>query len=126
GPYIAFSAAQDVEWVEGSSNAVELPPLNRYLARQLVQRSTLWRGVLSPQLSPAVLELLYESLERVSELVSEFPDLDTLSIDPLYGGSRLMRAGAIDVCIQPEPSRTLPETTGYRHLAIHPYPRRLV
>lgn len=126
GPYIAFSAAQQMEWVEGSSNAVELPPLNRYLARQLVQRSSLWRGVLSSKLSPAALELLYESLERVSELVSECPDLDTLSIDPLYGGGRLLLAGKIEICIRPQATVALPETTGYRHLAIHPYPRRLV
>lgn len=126
GPYIAFSAAQKVEWVEGSSNAVELPPLNRYLARQLVQRSSLWRGVLLPKLSPAVLELLYESLERVSELVSEFPGLDTVTLDPLYGGDQLLRVGRIEICIQPQATLQPPETTGYRHLAIHPYPRRLV
>lgn len=126
GPYIAFSAAQKVEWVEGSSNAVELPPLNRYLARQLVQRSTLWRGVLSHKLGPAALELIYESLERVSDLVSEIPSLDTLSIDPLYRGGRLLQAGKIEICIQPRATLVLPETTAYRHLAIHPYPRRLV
>lgn len=126
GPYIVFSAGQQIEWVEGSSKAVELPPLNRYLARQLVQRSTLWRGVLSHKLSPAALELLYESLERVSELVSEVPTLDTLTIDPLYSGDRLLRAGKVQISILPGSSLVLPETTGYRHLAIHPYPRRLV
>lgn len=126
GPYIAFSAAHKVEWVEGSSIAVELPPLNRYLARQLVQRSTLWRGVLLPRLSSATLELLYESLERVSELVSEFPDLDTLSIDPIHGGDQLLLAGKVEIRIKPQASSALPEASGYRHLAIHPYPRRLV
>lgn len=126
GPYIAFGASRQVEWVADSSRTVDLPPLNRYLVRQLVQRSTLWRGVLHGKFSPGSLELLYESLERISELVSELPVLDTLTIDPLFGGDRLLRAGSVQISIQPRSMLVLPETTGYRHLAIHPYPRRLV
>lgn len=126
GPYIAFGAGQKAEWVADSSRAVDLPPLNRYLARQLVQRSVLWRRVLSRQLSPAALELLHESLERISELISELPTLDSISIDPLFAGDRLLRAANMRISIQPESMLVLPETTGYRHLAIHPYPRRLV
>lgn len=126
GPYIAFGAARQVEWVAGSSRAVDLPPLNRYLARQLVQRSVLWRSVLQPRLSPAALELLYESLERLSELVSELPALDVVSIDPLFADDRLLHAGQIRISIRPEALSVLPEATAYRHLAIHPYPRRLV
>lgn len=126
GPYIAFGAAQQVEWVAGSSRAIDLPPLNRYLARQLVQRSTLWRRVLQPKLSPAALELLYDALERLSELVSELPAVDTVSIDPLFGGDRLLHAENVQISIRPAAIAVLPETTAYRHLAIHPYPRRFV
>src|SRR5699024_4965450 len=90
GPYIAFASGREIEWVANSSRAVDLPPLNRYLARQLVQRSTMWRRVLSSQVSPAALELLYEALERVSDMVCELPQLESLSIDPLYTDDRLM------------------------------------
>lgn len=126
GPYIAFGAGRHVEWVVDSSRTVDLPPLNRYLARQLVQRNVLWRRVLSRKLSPAALELLYESLERISELISELPAVDTLIIDPLVGGDRLLQAGQVQITLRVETMLVLPETTGYRHLAIHPYPRRLV
>lgn len=126
GPYVAFGASQQIEWVADSSSAVDLPPLNRYLTRQLVQRSTLWRGVLSPHASPAALELLYEALERVSEMISELPTLESISVDPLYTHEPLLRAGSVQIRLRAESMLVLPETSGYRHLAIHPYPRRLV
>ncbi|MFA5522116.1 MAG: GNAT family N-acetyltransferase [Castellaniella sp.] len=126
GPVFAFGASRQVEWVAHSSRAVELPPLNRYLARQLVQRSTLWRRVLTRQLSPAGLEILHESLERLSDMVSELPTLQSIRIDPLYPGEPLLRAGRIEIRVRPQSLLVLPETSGYPHLAIHPYPRRLV
>lgn len=125
GPYIAFGAGRQVEWVADSSRAVDLPPLNRYLARQLVQRSVLWRRVLSRQLSPAALEVLYEALERLSDMVSELPSLESISIDPLHTDDRLMHAGNVQITVQ-SAAHPAPETVGYQHLAIHPYPRRLV
>jgi len=125
GPYICFGASRQIEWEEGSSQAVDLPPLNRYLARQLVQRSPLWR-VLEDRLSPAALDVIYEALERVSELVSELPQIRSLSIEPLYGDDRLMPATAMQVTVDAEAGPASPEKSGYRHLAIHPYPRRLV
>ncbi len=126
GPYISFSASRAIEWVEASSQAIDLPPLNRYLARQLVQRSSLWGGVLNDRLSPDALELLYESLERVSELVSEIPQISALTIEPLYCDDRLMCATGMQIAIDTRTGHVVPEKTGYRHLAIHPYPRRLV
>ena len=126
GPYIAFGAGRDVEWVAHSSRAVELPPLNRYLARQLVQRSVLWRRVLSRQVGADDLELLFEALERVSDMVCELAVIEDISIDPLYPGDRLMRAGRIQIDVAAEPAQELPEAVSYKHLAIHPYPRQLV
>lgn len=126
GPYIAFGASQKIEWVADSSRAVDLPPLNRYLTRQLVQRSTLWRGVLSPHASPAALELLYEALERLSEMISELPTLESITIDPLFANEPLLRAETIRIVLRSKTMLVLPETIGYRHLAIHPYPRWMV
>lgn len=126
GPAITFGAGGRAEWVPDSSRAVDLPPLNRYLARQLVQRSVLWRRVLSPQFTPAELELVYETLEGVSDLVCELPGVAAIDIDPLYPGEPLLRAGAVRVLLQPDAVAVLPQATAYRHLAIHPYPRRLV
>ncbi len=126
GPTITFGASRQVEWVARSSRAVDLPPLNRYLARQLVQRSPLWPRVLQRQLSPAGLETLIEALERISDLACELPTLHSLRIDPLYPGAPLMPAGRVEVRLHARSLLVLPETSAYPHLTIHPYPRRLV
>lgn len=126
GPYLSFGAERHTEWVTHSSRAVELPPLNRYLARQLVQRSALWRRVLSRQLDAQELEILFEALERVSDMVCELASLVSVRIEPLTPGARLLHAGQVDISITADPPAQLPEASGYRHLAIHPYPRRWV
>lgn len=125
GPYIHFGAGGMVaESVRG--RAVELPPLNAYLARQLVERSAIWKRVLSREMSPAAFDCLLESLERISDLVSELPEIESLVIDPLMADSSNLTAYSIRVQLSRNPILTLPETSGYRHMAIHPYPRQLV
>ncbi|HUH60323.1 MAG TPA: GNAT family N-acetyltransferase [Candidimonas sp.] len=126
GPYIMFGSGGQDALISGSYRAVELPPLNSYLARQLVQRSSLWNSALSRQITPAAFEVLQESLERISELVSELPSLDSVVIDPLYADDMHLVAHAIRIELTAESMLVLPGTTGYRHMAIHPYPRRLV
>ncbi|MGB6105894.1 MAG: GNAT family N-acetyltransferase [Pusillimonas sp.] len=126
GPYITFGSGGQDALITSAYRAVELPPLNSYLARKLVLRSSLWNRVLARQLTPAAFETLLESLERISELVSELPGLNTLILDPLYADDMRLWAHAVRVELSSESMLALPETTGYRHMAIHPYPRRLV
>lgn len=126
GPYIVFGSGGRHAHLGGARDAVELPPLNSYLARKLVQRSSLWSRALSRQLTPAALENLLEALERISQLVSELPDVKSLRIDPLFADDMQLYAGSISIELGTESMLVLPETTGYRHMAIHPYPRRLV
>src|SRR5690606_8009283 len=83
GPYITFGSGGQDALISMSHKALEVPPLNRYLARQLVQRSTLWRRALSKRMLPVTHEQLLEALERISQLVSEMPNILTLTIDPL-------------------------------------------
>jgi acetyltransferase len=126
GPYIRFGAGGQHAHITGSRHAIELPPMNRYLARKLVQRSSLWGRALSRQLTPAALENLQEALERISQLVSELPDVKSLDIDPLFADDMQLTARSVKIELGTESMLVLPETTGYRHMAIHPYPRRLV
>lgn len=126
GPYIVFGSGGRHARLGGGRDAVELPPLNSYLARKLVQRSSLWSRALSRQLTPAALENLLEALERISQLVSELPDVKSLRIDPLFADDMHLYAGSITIELGTDSMLVLPETTGYRHMAIHPYPRRLV
>jgi acetyltransferase len=126
GPYIVFGYGGQHARLAGGRNALELPPLNSYLARKLVQRSDVWKRALSRQMTPAALENLLEALERISQLISELPDIKSLRIDPLFADDMRLHAHAIVVEMGTDSVLVLPETTGYRHMAIHPYPRRLV
>lgn len=126
GPYIQFGPGGDSARLVSPHREIELPPLNNYLARQLIQRGKFWSRVLERDLTPAVFEQLRESLERISEIVSELPGIRTLSIDPLWWDDTNLYVGGIRVGLDPDYDGERPENRAYRHMAIHPYPRRLV
>lgn len=126
GPYVVFGSAGHRGAVPRSYRAVDLPPLNRYLARQLIERSPIWRKFLLDQLSSAVFTQLQTVLERLSELVCEVPAVRSLVIDPLYAIDEGLYFGNLHIELSPESMLVLPETVGYSHMAIHPYPRHLV
>ena len=63
---------------------VDLPPLNLLLARRLIEKTRvakILKGYRSIQ--PADLDLLSEILVRVSQLVTDFPEIVELDINPL-------------------------------------------
>lgn len=130
GPFIGFGASSTIGWVDESYSAYELPPLNRYLTRQLVQRSSLWRLLLEKKLSPMAIELIYESIERISDLVCEIPNLESILIDPLYVNDKILQSTGIEINIKDisleNNNVSIVNNFGYNHLAIHPYPRKLV
>lgn len=125
GPVIRFGAGGP-DAILSADRGMDLPPLNGYLARQLVERSRLWRRVLSPQVSNLAADALQHALVQVSELVSELPDIDAVDIDPLYAGETQLRAGGLRITLTAEPACESPQVSGYPHMAIHPYPARLV
>lgn len=125
GPYVQFGAG-DGSLGQSHDRAIELPPFNSFLARQLVERSALWRRVLSRQMSPAAFELLREALEHISNLATLLDEVESLCIEPLYAGSTYLEAGAVELKLTARAADQLPEQSGYRHMAIHPYPARLV
>lgn len=126
GPYIVFGSGAQDALLAIEQRAVELPPLNSYLARKLVQRSSLWHRALLRQITPAAFDCLIETLERVSQMVSELPGLEAIVIDPLYANVDSLVASSVRMELNSASMLVLPETTGYGHMAIHPYPRRLV
>ena len=123
GPCMSFG--RGLEPFLRAEAAVELPPLNGYLARQLVQRSGYWQGTLSRSLTPVAAEFLREALERISLLVSDVPAIESLDIDPLCLEGDTLVATGLEVKLSSASMLVLPETTGYSHMAIHPYPRHL-
>ncbi|HPO19608.1 MAG TPA: acetate--CoA ligase family protein, partial [Rubrivivax sp.] len=75
GPVIVFGAGGTMIELIGD-RAMELPPLNRFLARRLIERSRVaetlqaWRGA-----PPAQIDALERILLRVSEMVCALPQL---------------------------------------------------
>ncbi len=125
GPVIAFGAGGTmIELI--NDRAMELPPLNQFLARRLIERSRVaetlaeWRGA-----SAADMEALEQVLLRVSEMVCELPQLREMDINPII----VDEAGAIAVDARividsvPQPVAG-GGSLDYNHLAILPYPAR--
>jgi acetyltransferase len=126
GPVIVFGAGGiQVELMDDV--AMELPPLNRFLAQQLIQRARIhralgeWRGA-----PPIAMEALEALLLRLSELVSELPQLLEMDINPVLADEH--GVVAVDARIVLHASVQAPPGQGagnYRHLAIRPYPAQL-
>jgi acetyltransferase len=124
GPVIVFGAGGTmIELLD--DRAMELPPLNEYLARRLIERSRVaetlgeWRG------APAIdMEALVDVLLRVSEMVCELPQLREMDINPVIvdesGAVAVDARIVIDSAAQPASGRS----NDYHHLAILPYPAR--
>jgi acetyltransferase len=124
GPVIVFGAGGAMIELF-NDRAMELPPLNQFLARRLIDRSRVaetlgaWRGA-----SPVNFEALEQILLRVSEMVCELPQLREMDINPIIiddGG-----AVAVDarIVIDSAPQASSGSASHYNHLSILPYPAR--
>jgi acetyltransferase len=125
GPVIRFGAGGVMGRFATDQAAADLAPLNYELAHRLVMRSQFWRKLPEDFYPPAVLERLYMTLELLSDLVSECPEVISLRMDPLVVRGQTLMAGSIDVQVAPSAYKH-PAADGYAHMAVHPYPRRWV
>jgi len=101
--------------------AMELPPLNLMLAHRLIQRPRVYRLLKGYRnLPPADLDRLAEVLLSLAQLVTDFPEIVELDINPLFitGGQPLAADARMVVEPSPVPSP--------RHLIIAPYPNQFV
>lgn len=99
--------------------AADLAPLNLLLAKQLIQKTRVYRVLRDHRrILPENLDSLAEILVRVSQLVTDFPEIVELDINPLI----LNRNGGVtvDARLVIEPSTV----SAPRHLAISPYPNQ--
>ena len=63
---------------------MDLPPLNLLLARRLMERTRIYKILQGYRnIPPANLDLLEEILVRLSQLVTDFPEIVELDINPL-------------------------------------------
>jgi acetyltransferase len=126
GPIIRFGAGGPDAVLSSVDRGMDLPPLNGFLAGQLIERSRIWRKVLAPRLGTAAFEALQQALVRLSDLITDIPDVETLDVDPLYAGEARLYARAMRVTLTADPAAAQQRLGGYPHMAIHPYPARLV
>ncbi len=122
GPVISFGIGGTMVEVLGDIN-FSLPPLNRYLARTLID-STKAAKMLSEfrHFPPADREMLEKILLRVSEMVCELPWIREMDINPLI----VDESGAVAVDARIVVQHYTPGPDRYAHMAIHPYPTHLV
>ena len=100
--------------------SVGLPPLDRLLARRLMEGAKVYQLLKGYRnIPPANLDLLEEILVRLSQLSIDFPEIAELDINPLFVGGGL--AVAADARVVVEPYQGQPQG----HLSISPYPNEL-
>jgi acetyltransferase len=122
GPVLMFGAGgNDVEVF--LDRAIALPPLNDYLAEDLIN-STKVANVLGQfhNMPPVNMQALVDVLLRISEMVCELPWIQSLDLNPLI----IDDEGAIAADARIVIDHTAPSTDRYAHMAIHPYPVHLV
>lgn len=118
GPVILFGMGGVMTEIL-KDQAIALPPLNRLLARRLMERTKIFRVLKGYRNKPpARLDLLEESLIRLSQLVSDFPEIAALDINPMIIETE--RILAVDARVVIEPS----EVSSPHHLVISPYPNQ--
>ena len=98
--------------------AAGLPPLNRVLAREMVQHTRVarWGEYGDPYRAQVRLEALYDVLIAISQMLAEQPLLAELEIDPLWMNDQEARAGTARVRVAGEP------VAGAARFSIVPYP----
>ncbi|MBL8471129.1 MAG: GNAT family N-acetyltransferase [Rhodocyclaceae bacterium] len=121
GPSIAFGEGGN-RGEEDRDRAVTLPPLNGYLARDMI-RSARVSQLLGEfrSMPPIDMDALELVLLRVSEMVCELPWIREMRINPLIVDEKGAVAVDARVIVQNIP----PTADRYDHMAIHPYPSNL-
>ncbi|EFK10273.1 putative acetyl coenzyme A synthetase (ADP forming), alpha domain protein [delta proteobacterium NaphS2] len=99
--------------------AIALPPLNRLLARRIIESTKVYRMLAGYRNKPpARLDLLEEALIRLSQMVSDFPEIVELDINPMI--LQADRICAVDGRVRVAPS----QVCAPQHLVISPYPNQ--
>ncbi|MBU2547262.1 MAG: GNAT family N-acetyltransferase [Proteobacteria bacterium] len=116
GPVILFGMGGVMTELIGD-RSIGLPPLNRLLARRMIEETRVYRLLKGFRgRPPANLDLLEEILVRLSQLVMDFPEISELDVNPLL--LTAADAYALDARVVLKPSaRPAPW-----HMAISAYP----
>ncbi len=119
GPVILFGQGGTAVEVH-ADKALGLPPLNRVLAQEMIDRTRIGRLLAGYRQQPAAnLDAIRGVLVRISQLMTDLPEVQELDINPLM-------ADPDGVCALDVRVRIAPTTqAGSSRLAIRPYPDEL-
>ena len=124
GPVIVFGAGGVmIDLI--ADRAMELPPLNQFLARRLIERARVaetlleWRGA-----SAANVAALEQVLLRVSEMVCALPQLREMDVNPIIVDESGAIAVDARIVVDGAPLAHPGSPGQFAHLAILPYPSR--
>ena len=118
GPVVLFGMGGIMAEVL-EDQAIALPPLNRLLARSLMEKTRIYRLLKGYRNHPpANLTLLEEILIRLSQLVTDFPEIEELDINPLMVTKNDFCAADARILLK------LTQVPPPLHLVISPYPRQ--
>ncbi len=121
GPVITFGAGGLAATVQ-QDTASALPPLNDFLIQDMIARTKAAQTFgLFKNMQPIDTEALKNVLLRVSEMVSELPEIMELEINPLLVSPQ----GAIALDARVVLSPKVEKADRYGHMAIMPYPHYL-
>jgi acetyltransferase len=120
GPVITFG---DSGAIADSDRVVVLPPLNERLVLDAISGTRTAASLRAGRETERAIGPLVRILLQISSLVCALPWVRTVTLDPVRIGDGGAVIGGARVLI--DPRRRFP-ATGYRHMAIHPYPIELV
>ncbi len=103
--------------------SIGFPPLNRVLARRLMEKTRIYEALKSGGYSHSI-KLLEEILVKFSQLVIDFPEIKELDINPLVIDEK--NAAAVDARIILDPVTIFQKSSPYDHLVIAPYPKKYI
>jgi acetyltransferase len=105
--------------------ALGFPPLNESLARRMLESLKIYpllKGYRGSK--PKNIDLLIQALIRLSYLAADYPEILELDINPMLVTTE--EVTALDARIVIDPATVWEEKHPYAHLALHPYPEKLV
>jgi acetyltransferase len=102
---------------------VGFPPLNQVLARRLIENTVIYKHASSSG-RPFNVKILEEILVKFSQLVTDFPEIKEIDINPLIIDES--SAVAVDARIVIDTDRIMREVELHEHLVIAPYPNKYV
>ncbi|MGK0272948.1 MAG: acetyltransferase [Cocleimonas sp.] len=118
GPVISFGGS-GIESPIVNDRAIQLPPVNRRLAEELINNTQVSLFLDKYRNLPAAnREKLRGVLIRVSEIAVHLPQVFELSINPLVLDENQALGNDVRIVIQ----KTSNDNKHFSHLAIHPYP----